>query len=224
MATYRLAGRKFSRHWRRGKNYSDHELQWLARKRSLEAVERKGCISILDPKTKKVVALFNEVVQAESNNSNERLQVFAALKFSLVFMLLFTSQIAMAQTYQEKVIAGVIMAEARGEGLIGMTAVAEVISRRAFLKQQTPLEIVTVPYAFSSMRGTTAAKIARRFQKDIGYAKAIKLAHKVCFAPEQFSGITKKATHFDRTGTHAYWTRNKNPVAVIGKHSFYVLK
>jgi hypothetical protein len=60
MAVYRLAGRHFSRQWRRSKNYSDHEIRWLSKKRGLNFRERAGVVSVTD-KAGKLVAKFQEV-------------------------------------------------------------------------------------------------------------------------------------------------------------------
>jgi hypothetical protein len=80
MAVYRLTDRKFSRLWRRSKDYSDHEIRYLARKRGLEISAHKQVIQVLDPKSKKVVANFQEVAQAlEADNRSERSRLLGAL-------------------------------------------------------------------------------------------------------------------------------------------------
>ena len=60
MAFYRLIDRAFSRLWRRSKNYREHEIRWLARRRGLEVIERKGELQVINAKTKKVVADFHK--------------------------------------------------------------------------------------------------------------------------------------------------------------------
>lgn len=80
MADYRLTNRTFSRIWRRSKNYRDHEIQWLARRRGLAVRERKGAIEVYDPKTNKAVANFQQVSEAENSRISERTQTLAALK------------------------------------------------------------------------------------------------------------------------------------------------
>ena len=49
----------------------------------------------------------------------------------LLFLALALTPVLYAQTYQEKVLAAVLVAEATGEGAQGMRAVAEVIRQRA---------------------------------------------------------------------------------------------
>lgn len=80
MADYRLTNRTFSRVWRRSKNYRDHEIRWLARKRGLAVRERKQAIEVYDPKTNKTVANFQQVPEAESQRISERTRTLAALK------------------------------------------------------------------------------------------------------------------------------------------------
>ena len=80
MAVYRLTDRKFSRLWRRSKDYSDHEIRYLARKRGLKISAHKQVIQVLDPKSQKVVANFKEVAPAmEADNRSERSRLLGAL-------------------------------------------------------------------------------------------------------------------------------------------------
>lgn len=72
MADYRLTDRKFSRLWRRNKSYSEHELRYLAQKRRLTLRQHNKTLQILDPKTNKVVANFQETAKDEHVNGNER--------------------------------------------------------------------------------------------------------------------------------------------------------
>ncbi len=65
MADYRLTNRAFSRQWRRSKNYREHEIHWLARRRGLKVIERRGNLELISPKTKKVEATFQK--QRESD-------------------------------------------------------------------------------------------------------------------------------------------------------------
>jgi hypothetical protein len=60
MAVYRLINRTFSREWRRSKNYSDHEIKWLARRRGLETRRHNQALEVFDPKTEKTVVSFKQ--------------------------------------------------------------------------------------------------------------------------------------------------------------------
>jgi len=222
MAVYRLTNREFSRLWRRSKNYREHEIRYLARKRGLETRDRRGVIQVYDPKTNKVVANFQEVAQNESVIGNERSRMFAALKVG-VFLLLALP--AMCQTYQEKVVAAVLMGEAWGEGERGMTAVAEVINQRVKDQSKTPLQVVTFHvgrlHAFSCMNRTTPERMVLKYQSEPMYQTALKVAMLACRTPEKLPGITKQATHFTRSSERPWWAKKKKAVAVIGNHSFY---
>jgi len=80
MAVYRLNNRSFSRVWRRNKDYSDHEIRWLAKKRGLEFRENKTTIELVN-RNNQVVAAFQEVpAQMEAAPVNEKTRLLAALK------------------------------------------------------------------------------------------------------------------------------------------------
>jgi len=80
MAVYRLTDRIFSRQWRRNKDYAEREIRRLARRRGLLMNIRKQTVQVLDPKTHKVVANFQEVPVGEAPAVSERLRNLAALK------------------------------------------------------------------------------------------------------------------------------------------------
>lgn len=83
MADYRLTDRKFSRLWRRSKDYSSHELRWLARRRGLEISVHKQTLQIIQPKTKKVIANFKEIPKTEAVIGDEKTRLFAALRLGV---------------------------------------------------------------------------------------------------------------------------------------------
>lgn len=226
MAEYQLADRKFSRVWRRSKIYQEKELRWRARRYGL--VLRPGKqLQIVDPKSNKVVATFNEIAKSETVvKPNPRLEAFAALRVGVILFLAFLALNTHAYTYQERVVAAVLTAEARGEGTRGMTAVAEVISRRAHDKKQTPLAVVRAHvgsvYAFSCLNGVGEQALLARYQSDPVYAEAIVIAHTACTAPTNLPGITHRATHYAHKKLRPRWvTKNQKPVAIIGNHAFW---
>lgn len=225
MAEYRLTNRQFSRLWRRSKKYREHEIRWLARKRGMEVTELRGGLQVVDPKTKKVVANFQKLAEASDIPVRERASVFAALKVGLYLLLALP---AAAQTYQERVVAAVLMGEAWGEGERGMIAVAEVINQRSKDQSKTPLQVVTFHvgkvHAFSCLNGTTPERLVGKFQKERVYQTALKIAHVACAAPETLPGLTKHATHFTRTTEKPWWARKHKAVAIVGNHSFYKME
>lgn len=225
MAVYRLTHRAFSRTWRRSKNYREHEIKWLARRRGLTVREQGTAIEVLDPKTGKLAACFQPVSEVQEAQADDRSRAFAALKGAVSILLLLLVQTAPAQTQQEKVVAAVLMGEARGEGEQGMLAVAEVISQRSKEKRQTPLQVVTHKvksvHAFSCLNNTTPDALVAKFQKESLYATAVRVAQTACQTPDRLPGITKQATHFSVTGKTPWWAKDQKPVAVVGRHTFY---
>jgi hypothetical protein len=83
MADYRLTDRKFSRLWRRSKDYSDHEIRWLARRRGLTMSVHKQTLQVIHPKTKKVIANFKEIPKTEAFIGDEKTRLFAALRLGV---------------------------------------------------------------------------------------------------------------------------------------------
>lgn len=127
-----------------------------------------------------------------------------------------------AATYGQKVVAAVLLAEARGEGQTGMQAVAEVIRRRADEQGTSPLAIVK-PGAFSSMNGKTQEQIVRQYENHPQFAEALTIARLIYNEPHKLKNITNGANHFTRRQETPYWAINQTPVAVIGNHAFYRL-
>ena len=112
----------------------------------------------------------------------------------------------MKSTYGQRIVAAVLMGEARGEGEIGMTAVAEVIRNRANEASKSPLEIVLKKGEFSCLKDTTPEALHRKFHRMKTYPMALRIA-KTCYnTPEQLPNVTKGATFFDQTKTdHLGW-------------------
>jgi len=146
---------------------------------------------------------------------------------SLLLALLLLAPALFAQSYQEKIVAAVLVAEASSEGVRGMMAVAEVIGQRAKDKGKTPLQVVTSGTgqrrAFSCLNGTTPEKLLQHWSKDANYDKALKIALILTRQPERLGGLTNRATHYTRRQEKPYWAKGKKPVAVIGQHAFYRL-
>lgn len=119
------------------------------------------------------------------------------------------------------------MGEARSDGPLGMTAVAEVIHQRALEKGRTPLQIISAGrgsvHAFSCLNGTTLDRLIWKFTGQPGYDQAIELAEAVCQNPSSLPGLAKSANHFTCATEHPYWAKGRRPVAIIGRHAFYRL-
>lgn len=122
-------------------------------------------------------------------------------------------------------LARTIWGEARGEGSIGMQAVAAVIHNRLAVSRQkgkfwwgnSLIEICQKPYQFSCWNrdDPNYRKVLNADARDNSFAKAIDIA-RVCLADP-----TGGATHYHAANIYPYWARNQQPTATIGKHIFY---
>ena len=127
-------------------------------------------------------------------------------------------------TYGQQVVAAVLMAEAWGEGEVAMTAVAEVIRRRADDAGRSPLWVVQQPLQFSCLNGVEPRKLIRKYMRHPDFELALRIARRMYNRPEELAGIARGATHFERVGTRAYWTAGHQPIARIGRLDFYRLR
>jgi spore germination cell wall hydrolase CwlJ-like protein len=141
-----------------------------------------------------------------------------------VLILSFLLPLAsLAQTYQHRVVAAVILGEAACQGSNGMLAVGEVISQRAKLSGATPLQVVCKRKAFSCLNGRSPDQLVRKQSKQAGYPEALRVARLVVDAPQRLPGIAKGATHFTRADERPSWARGVRPVLVLKDHAFYKL-
>ena len=130
----------------------------------------------------------------------------------------------MKSTYGQRVVAAVLMGEARGEGETGMTAVAEVIRNRANAASKSPLEVVLKQGQFSCLKDTTPEALHAKFHRMDTYPMALQIA-KTCYnTPEQLPNVSKGATFFHHKQNRPPWLGDVLPVTTIGNHTFYVPK
>ena len=117
------------------------------------------------------------------------------------------------------VVALTILAEARGEGRDGMAAVACVIAQRAQNRCLTPEQVCLQKWQFSCWNGKPdlthlykcdQAEFALYLEKNINHMNTAKVG----FADHYYSTIISAP----------YWAKNKQPVAIVGKHRFYKLR
>ena len=130
---------------------------------------------------------------------DNRLIEAVIIGFLLCASLLWARQAWSAEITQEQAIRAII-GEASGEGLEGMTAVAEVIR------------------IIGSLRGIYGVN-ARHIDKEPDYVW--KMAYKA-WQDSETSNLTHGATHFESTDFKTpYWAKEMKEVAHIGKHKFY---
>lgn len=152
---------------------------------------------------------------------------FAGLRFLLLLCLAAVSATTVVQaapppTYGQEVLAAVLLAEARGEGEIGMRAVAEVVRRRADTLGVSMLAVLK-PGAFSSLNGTDRDALLRQFHRHRLFPKALNIARLAYNRPEELGDLTRGANHFTHKKERPYWSAGHQPVAIIGNHAFYRL-
>lgn len=129
------------------------------------------------------------------------------------------------------ILARTIWGEARGEGSLGMQAVASVILNRVDIAEEkggywwgnTIIQICQKPYQFSCWNedDPNLEKLKAVSQSDIHFATALRIARRAVFS--RLEDPTKGATHYHAASIHPYWAKNEKPLTVIGQHIFYRL-
>lgn len=129
-----------------------------------------------------------------------------------------------AASFDERLIAAVLMAEARGEGVVGMTAVGEVIANRARKRRMPPGLVVREAYQFSSLNRVKPHELVLRYEKMPLYREALRIANTVIQTPAELPGLAAGADHFEHIRAPIpRWARGRRPVAVVGGHRFWLL-
>lgn len=124
------------------------------------------------------------------------------------------------------VLARTIWGEARGEGPIGMQAVANVIMNRVRCGGWWGNDIITVcqkPYQFSCWnRDDPNFNLVQRVSGfDLEFATARRIARRAVYGA--LPDMTEGADHYHAAGISPLWAGGERPVAVIGRHIFYKL-
>jgi hypothetical protein len=137
------------------------------------------------------------------------------MKTALLLMLAGCIQI------QAGVVALTILAEARGEGRDGMSAVACVIAQRSLNRNLTPEQVCLQKWQFSCWNGKS--------EQDLDHLYKSPMADWALYLEENIHSMNRAkvgfADHYYADWIKApYWAKGNKPVAVIGKHKFYRLK
>lgn len=115
-----------------------------------------------------------------------------------------TSQVNL-EPQERELVARVVAAEARGEDLQGMMAVAQVILDRSVLWDMTPTEVVTAPDQF-----------ADPYQGEISDSVSLAVANVFDGGQRVYK---EPITHF-YSGPEPYWASGKQSRGSIGRHEF----
>lgn len=114
-----------------------------------------------------------------------------------------------------EIVAATILGEARGEGLNGMYAVACVIKERSELSGRTPAAECLRRKQFDANKNGPQLHLLKTPEA----AYALRLARNLDNLDRSYVG---HATHFCNTKvSQPLWA--KNPVKVVGRHSFFKL-
>ena len=150
------------------------------------------------------------------------------MKKTIAFLLLFVCQLPADEllTQEERVVALTLLGEARGEGKIGLFAVACVIQHRSLERSLTPMRVCLEPSQFDTWNaGRGKIKKERELyhlwkSKEMMYART--LARHLC-GGGLFIDATNGANHFCHINSYPYWIKGKKPVKIIGRHKFFKL-
>ncbi len=140
------------------------------------------------------------------------------------------------KTYTNKdidILARTIWGEARGEGAIGMQAVANVVMNRyqlaisnpAYAKQfgSTIAEICQKPWQFSvwNKGNPNLNKMLLLTPSDRSFRQALDIARKAVTG--ELTDVTNGADHYRTAYVNPRWSRGKKPTKIIKSHLFFKL-
>jgi len=147
--------------------------------------------------------------------------------YTFLTLVICTAKADEVLTPDERIVALTLLGEARGEGKMGMYAVACVIQLRSEQRKLTVAQVCHQPYQFSTWNaGNGKIKKERELwglwdSKQAPYAR--ELARYLCRGYKFVQQYTGNANHYCTLKTHNYWTRGRKPVKIIGNHKFYNL-
>lgn len=129
------------------------------------------------------------------------------------------------------VLARTLWGEARGEGDIGLEAVACVVLNRVKIAQERGgfwwgnniIQVCQKPYQFSCWNRSDPSykKLQAVTEQDLYFATAKRIATRAVIG--KIADITKGATHYHATYVAPYWAKGEKPTITIGNHIFYRL-
>ncbi len=130
------------------------------------------------------------------------------------------------------VFARTLWGEARGEGHIGMVAVACVVLNRVERAEITGkywwgsniVQICQKPYQFSCWNRSDPnfQKLQNVDESDLHFATALRVARRAIMGA--LRDVTNDATHYHAQGIKPFWAVDQKPSARIGNHIFYNLE
>ena len=128
-------------------------------------------------------------------------------------------------------LARTLWGEARGEGDLGMEAVANVIRNRVKVAQDhgtywwgnNIIQVCQKPYQFSCWNRSDPSfqKLQAVDAKNLYFATALRIARRAVI--DRLEDHTNGATHYHADYVSPYWAKGETPTVIIGHHIFYKL-
>ena len=128
-------------------------------------------------------------------------------------------------------LARTLWGEARGEGDMGMEAVANVILNRVKVAQERGtywwgnniIQVCQKPYQFSCWNRSDPSfqKLQAVDAKNLYFATALRIARRAVI--NRLGDHTNGATHYHADYVSPYWAKGEAPTIIIGHHIFYKL-
>lgn len=123
-----------------------------------------------------------------------------------------------------EVLAKTLWGEARGEGELGMIAVACVVLNRAASPGWWGHDVRSVclkrrQFSCWNSDDPNLSKLLALTTEDRHYSLALSIADRALSGA--LADPTNGATHYHTTAIMPYWARARTPCATIGKHLFY---
>lgn len=130
------------------------------------------------------------------------------------------------------VLARTLWGEARGEGALGMRAVAAVVLNRVAIATRkgrfwwgnSILQVCHKPYQFScwNKADQNFKKISAVDERDLHFATALRIARRAVIG--KIDDPTHGATHYHTVNILPFWAKDAKSCARIGNHIFYKLE
>lgn len=130
-------------------------------------------------------------------------------------------------------LARTMWGEARGEGDIGLTAVAHVVLNRVARAKEhgrywwgnSIIQVCQKPYQFSCWNRSDPSykKLIAVDERNLDFATCIRIARRAVIGTIG-EDITKGATHYHADYVDPYWAKGQEPTITIGRHIFYNLE
>jgi N-acetylmuramoyl-L-alanine amidase len=127
------------------------------------------------------------------------------------------------------VLARTLWGEARGEGVPGMQAVANVVMNRVAVAAEKGgywwgngvVGVCQKPYQFScwNKNDPNFAKVQGVDVSDLTFTTAMRMGARAVAGV--LTDITHGATHYHAVGVSPSWAKGRTPVVTIGRHVFY---